>query len=134
MDRGGILVPSFTKVRTLRDDCGDPWRTERAREALAWVMHRQLFLTSRSQKHWGPGIKGRGLRWAERKVPGPAGSQREDSEGGLRGALSPDQIRLWEALRWDDYRQHFLTSGSQRDWECGERGEASVGRGETPVS
>lgn len=97
-------------------------------------MHRQHFLTSGSQKHWGPRIKGRGLRWAERKIPGPAGSQGEDSEGGLRGTWAPDQIGLWEALGRDNYREHFLTSASQRDWECGERGEASVGRGETPKS
>ena len=75
----------------------------------------------------GRGYKGRGLCWAEGRIPGPARSQGEGPEGGLRGTWTPEQSVPWEATGRDEHVQHLLTSGSQRGWGGGIRGGVSGG-------
>ena len=94
----------------------------------------QHLLTSGSQRRWGGcvrggdserlwrGHKGWGLRRAQERIPGPARSQGEGPEGGLRGTWTPEQSGPWEATGRDEGMQHFLVSGSQISWEGGVRG------------
>ena len=78
--------------------------------------------------------KGRGLRWVEGRIAGPAGSQREAPEGGQRGPWTSDQSRPWEVIGQEGQLQHFLTSRSHREWEPGMRGGVSGGqRGDSQV-
>ena len=103
----------------------------------------QHFLTSGSQRRWGGGVrgrvsktlgrgcKGRGVWWAQERIPGPARSQVESPEGGLRGTWTPELCGPWEATGWIEQVQHLLTSGSQRRWVWCVRGgdSESLGRG-----